>query len=255
MRRSAPRGFTLVELLVVIGIIALLIALLLPTMQRAREQAKSAQCLSNLHQMGVAAAAYAADNRGLFPLAIGPNSVDWDYDESVPTSPTPGLLWGRKTNARVQQCPSYDGKSLGTFDPYTGYNYNISYVGGGIGEVTPLFNSHVTPAQYGSFRNPACTALFGDAASPGGTNKFMRAPILMAGTDVGDGVSTLTRVYGTQGFRHMGRANIGYVDGHAAPAATPFLSSGINTAGTVAPAQSAVPGTGFLSADNSVYGG
>ena len=66
--RALRGGFTLVELLVVISIIALLIALLLPAIKQARAVARITQCQSNLHQITLAVAAYAGDNADQFPV-------------------------------------------------------------------------------------------------------------------------------------------------------------------------------------------
>lgn len=71
---SARRAFTLVELLVVIGIIALLISILLPSLSRAREAAKGVMCLSQLRQIGIASATYTNEYNGyLFPSWMDPN--------------------------------------------------------------------------------------------------------------------------------------------------------------------------------------
>lgn len=73
MQRTSRTGFTLVEILVVIGIIAILIALLLPALARAREQANRTACMNNVRQLAIAAIAYANDNKGIFPLEASEN--------------------------------------------------------------------------------------------------------------------------------------------------------------------------------------
>ncbi len=144
-RRAA---FTLVELLVVIGIIAILISVLLPTLGRARESAKTAQCLSNLRQMGVAMQMYLSEKRYVVPAAyfynndgsaLGKNHETWasilvhcNYIKGVPMAkldnplvPALGSSQG-PVRSGIFYCPNgiadIGGLSANPLGPYDGLN-------------------------------------------------------------------------------------------------------------------------------------
>src|SRR5918993_1838989 len=80
-------AFTLVELLVVIGIIALLISMLLPALNKAREASKAANCLSNLRQINTAFLLFAHDNKGYLPqVGAAGTSADSFLINGTPTN-------------------------------------------------------------------------------------------------------------------------------------------------------------------------
>src|SRR5690242_17683648 len=89
-RRHRRRGFTLVELLVVIGIISVLIGVLLPALARARENANRLSCLSNLRQIGTALVVYLNQSKGLLPVT--PKNSTTTYDAWYYRSTAPNNL-------------------------------------------------------------------------------------------------------------------------------------------------------------------
>jgi len=96
-QKARTKGFTLVELLVVIGIIALLISILLPSLNKARETANKAKCASNLHQLGLAILLYQGDNQQLYPRTI------------MDTSGTPKPTWATGSTAATTTDPFQPG--------------------------------------------------------------------------------------------------------------------------------------------------
>jgi prepilin-type processing-associated H-X9-DG protein len=94
-----------VELLVVIGIIATLIALLLPALARAREQAQLVTCASQMRQLAFAWMNYATDNAGHLPSGGTESAIDWiNRSESTPIES--GALFRYTRQPRVYKCPA-----------------------------------------------------------------------------------------------------------------------------------------------------
>jgi prepilin-type processing-associated H-X9-DG protein/prepilin-type N-terminal cleavage/methylation domain-containing protein len=253
------RALTLIEVLVCIGLVAVLSSLAASAVSSALSATRTAACANNLRHLGAAAHAYMSSNRDALPAAvlfeIGAGSmrqVMWDHTRAADGTIEPGPLWiALDRPFAVMRCPCCT-QTAGDPDA-SGYNYNTTFLAaeghypvmGPDGCMRSGWDAVRPGLPPAARRRPTDTALFGEGGWRGGANRFMRAP---GATVEGD----LPTVYaGGQAFRHLGSTNVGWLDGHVAPVGVPW--AGVHSTPPLANGTLGFPGNGFLSEDDSAY--
>lgn len=233
-------GFTLVELLVVVGIISMLVAILLPALNRARDAARTVACLSNLRQLGLAGQMYFNENKGSFPWnRDNPSHVDTSFPSYALNYEITGK-WTNKAdltrwngvssseNGKVNKvfiCPALNRPQTGGDTVETQMSYGFNAYGGGFmeGDRALHFNQVKNPSAKVYAMDWPYNSMYLGFGSPTVGHPWYFVPgagdngVTLAAGHLGDngGYQWGDFFLGRHGFKGNLKVNVMFVDGHA----------------------------------------
>jgi prepilin-type N-terminal cleavage/methylation domain-containing protein/prepilin-type processing-associated H-X9-DG protein len=243
--KSHKRGFTLVELLVVVAIIAVLIALLMPALGRAKEQSKTTVCLNNLRAVLTSMQSYASEYDGVIPpdsLEVPGGTTSKGYD-NVPWyqfyngNPggrvyTPAVYFPfdpTKPNLSVARCPkmstavttSSSGDCYGMYSLKTSYYANMSQTDGFLYQTQSDLTLLPRGFMFSRMARPGDLVLLSDSSGgdgAGGHNPINYGWFSWFGNTTSNSGSTFQ--FASVWLPHLGKGNVAFADSHAETADT-----------------------------------
>ena len=221
-------GFTLIELLVVIAIIAILAAMLLPSLSKARETAKRISCTSQLKQWGATFNSYCDNYRGMLPnfaysrpLAMQQIMMDQNINGSKKLTDilypdSSAAVWQKYYGKGIMKCPSVPETNHGFYGDYALYMRMLSN-----GTVTPSSPRFIHKYAHAS----SIIAIF-DSASPDTTKVGGWSTTWYDDAWTANGTATYNLARQIGGARHGGKSNFVYIDGHTGATTYNVLAAG-----------------------------